>query len=102
MLTKICRKVISYTVILICMSFISLGIFSKQYNFVTICLFMKFFFKSCNKPNKLKTQNFINLEYYIVFQLQSVKKSRQAYNSHPIYVNITSNSFNAINKSTFS
>ena len=30
MLTKICRKVLSYTVILICMSFI----FSKQLNFV--------------------------------------------------------------------
>ena len=45
MLTKISLKVISDTVILICMSFISLGIFSKRYNFVAIFLHLQ---KSCN------------------------------------------------------
>ena len=76
MLTKICHKVISYTVMLICMSFISLGIVSKRLNFVFSCYFFSYknIFKTLLHNQINEKINFFNLVYYIVFQLHSVKK----------------------------
>ena len=69
MLTKIYLNVISDIVILIC---ISLGIFSKRYNFAFCGYF--FYLQKCFKNlNQINEKLIFYLEY-IVFQLQSVKK----------------------------
>ena len=73
MLTKIYLKFISDTVILIRMSFISLGFCQNDIilHFVAIFLHKK---KSFNITKQIKTPNFFNLEYYIVFNLQNMTK----------------------------